>query len=220
MQIDMEKFRDAFYVEAEEHLQHMEAALLQLELCNDDPELLNTIFRAAHSMKGASLTFGIEQVGKFTHILESLLDSMREGRVKATSDLVELLLESVDVIEALIGNARENSPLPPNLLAVTGRLENANQATPSGSPSKSNNLAIAATSSGPQNFLVRWIPSRAIFSTGLDPLLLLDEIRSLGTIESFVLKKDETARSRDAGMRPVLCRLRTGSLHRSKSIDH
>ena len=73
MKIDMRQFLETFFDEAEEHIEAMEAALLQLETAPDDAELLNTVFRAAHSIKGASSTFGVHAVGEFTHVLESLL---------------------------------------------------------------------------------------------------------------------------------------------------
>ena len=79
MQIDMNRFRATFYVEAAEHLEHMEAALLQLENAPQDSELLNSVFRAAHSIKGASTTFGLDEVGRFTHVCENLLARMRNG---------------------------------------------------------------------------------------------------------------------------------------------
>ena len=99
MQIYVSRFRAAFYVEASEHLQLMEAALLQLESSPRDTELLNTIFRGAHSIKGASTTFGIDEVGRFTHVLENLLERLRDGLLETTGPLVELLLTSVDVTD-------------------------------------------------------------------------------------------------------------------------
>ncbi len=63
----------------------MEAALLQLENAPRDTELLNTIFRGAHSIKGASTTFGIDEVGRFTHVLENLLERLRDGVVDTTA---------------------------------------------------------------------------------------------------------------------------------------
>ncbi|MEZ6092677.1 MAG: Hpt domain-containing protein [Pirellulaceae bacterium] len=102
MTIDMNKFRETFFVEAEEHLESMESALLSLENNPGDPELLNQIFRAAHTIKGASSTFGVEQVSRFTHVLENLLDRLRAGELNATADLLELLLNATDTLTALV----------------------------------------------------------------------------------------------------------------------
>jgi two-component system, chemotaxis family, sensor kinase CheA len=126
VQIDVSRFRAAFYVEAAEHLQHMEAALLQLESAPRDTELLNTIFRAAHSIKGASTTFGIDEVGRFTHVLENLLERLRDGILETSNELVELLLTSVDVIDGLIANAKDGAAVPANLEEVLAELTKVN----------------------------------------------------------------------------------------------
>ena len=68
MQIDLSKFRDTFFEEASDHLESMEAALLELESQPTDSELLNQVFRGAHSIKGASGTFGLKDVAAFTHV--------------------------------------------------------------------------------------------------------------------------------------------------------
>ncbi len=104
----------------------MEAALLQLESSPRDTELLNTIFRGAHSIKGASTTFGIDEVGRFTHVLENLLERLRDGLLETTGPLVELLLTSVDVIDGLIANAKDGALLPANLEHVFLELQRVN----------------------------------------------------------------------------------------------
>src|ERR1700754_1172037 len=95
MEIDMSRFRDAFFQECEEHLEHMEADLLRLERGENDAELLDDIFRCAHSIKGASGTFGFEDLTRFTHGLETLLDQVRAGHLEA-APIAALLLESAD----------------------------------------------------------------------------------------------------------------------------
>ena len=67
MTIDLTQFHDAFFDESFEALDSMEAALLQLDTGSPDPELINTIFRAAHSIKGGSSTFGFAETASFTH---------------------------------------------------------------------------------------------------------------------------------------------------------
>ena len=97
MQIDLKRFHTAFFDEAAEHLAVMEESLLALERMPEDGELLNRIFRAAHSVKGASGTFGFTDIAAFTHSLESLLDRMRDREIIPTPALVELLLKSANV---------------------------------------------------------------------------------------------------------------------------
>ena len=85
MQIDLKRFHAAFFDEAAEHLAVMEESLLALERMPEDGELLNRIFRAAHSVKGASGTFGFTDIAAFTHSLESLLDRMRDREITTHS---------------------------------------------------------------------------------------------------------------------------------------
>jgi two-component system chemotaxis sensor kinase CheA len=181
MQIDMSQFRAAFYVEAAEHLQYMEAALLQLENAPRDTELLNTIFRGAHSIKGASTTFGIDEVGRFTHVLENLLERLRDGILDTTSELIELLLTSVDIIESLVANAKDGAPMPENMEQVLSELRRVNGQAQAESVGKSAQ-AVAATVNAQAVYRVSLQPSREFFRYGQDPLLLLRELSELGTV--------------------------------------
>ncbi|MFO0976196.1 MAG: chemotaxis protein CheA [Planctomycetaceae bacterium] len=183
MQIDLNRFRAAFFEEASEHLQNMEASLLQLETQGSDHELLNTIFRAAHSIKGASATFGIDSVAKFTHVLENLLDRMREGTILPNSELCELLLKSTDVLSGLIQSEQTQCDPPEQTGDILRRLEAYSPETHSKAP------AVARSdSSAARTFEIRFRPSRDFFHSGQNPLLLLDEVRSLCT--SFEVTAD------------------------------
>ncbi len=184
MQIDMGQFRAAFYVEAAEHLQHMEAALLQLENAPRDTELLNTIFRGAHSIKGASTTFGIDEVGRFTHVLENLLERLRDGIVDTTSELIELLLTSVDIIDGLVANAKDGAPMPENMEQVLNELRRVNGQAGNESAAKPQAATVAAVQLR-NAYRVTLQTSREFFRFGQDPLLLLRELFELGTVSKI-----------------------------------
>ena len=203
MQIDVSRFRAAFYVEAEEHLDHMEAALLQLEDAPSDPELLNTIFRAAHSIKGASLTFGIEEVGRFTHVLENLLDRLRDGKLSTSSELIELLLSSIDVLEGLIANSRDGAPIPEQLDAVFTQLQVANGDAPTSGGQKTNQALAAAVQTGTVTYRIEFRPSREFFRFGQDALLLLRELTEIGQVQN--VKVDCSAMPALEEMQPDAC---------------
>ncbi|HBJ38909.1 MAG TPA: chemotaxis protein CheA [Planctomycetaceae bacterium] len=206
MQVDLNRFRAAFFIEADEHLQHMEAALLQLESASGDTELLNTIFRAAHTIKGGSTTFGIDEVGKFTHVLENLLERLRDGELTANSELVELLLSSVDVIYGLVSNAKDNTPLPENLHEVFLQLQRVNGKEPAvGQAASALDEQSAAITSGSRNFRVKLLPSRTFFHFGQDPLLLLRELSELGTV--LRIHVDDSQLPSLAEMDPEACYL-------------
>jgi two-component system chemotaxis sensor kinase CheA len=186
MQIDLNRFRAAFYEEAGEHLENMEAGLLALETSGGDSEVLNTIFRAAHSIKGASATFGMDQVAKFTHVLENLLDRMREGEILPTNDLCELLLKSTDVLSGLI-QAEKNNIAPPSQVDDTFRALQQYSSVSAVTQAKPIVSAVAATSTG-QKYEIRFRPSASFFHSGQNPLFLIDELRQLST--AFEVKAD------------------------------
>jgi len=102
MSIDLSQFHQVFYDESFEGLDSMEELLLSLSEGDADNESVNTIFRAAHSIKGGSATFGFSAVAEFTHILESLLDEMREGQRDVTTEAISLLLQSVDCLREML----------------------------------------------------------------------------------------------------------------------
>ncbi len=218
MQIDMSRFRAAFYVEAGEHLEQMEAALLQLESNPSDIDLLNTIFRAAHSIKGASTTFGIEEVGRFTHVLESVLERLRDGGIRTCTDLIEVLLSSIDVIKGLIAHTRDGADLPNNVDDILSRLHQYNDST-----AKSPQMADPSIPLGRQlaasKYVVIFKPCRACFRFGQDPLMFLRDLHELGEVTSLTLDESELPRLED--INPEDCYLTWKvELVTSKSIQH
>ena len=85
MSIDLSQFFEVFFEESFEGLDVMETELLNLVPGEEDLETINTIFRAAHSIKGGSATFGFNSIANFTHVLETLLDQIREGQRNISS---------------------------------------------------------------------------------------------------------------------------------------
>jgi len=94
MSIDMSQFYQVFFDEAAEHLVSMEALLLGLNLDAPDADQLNAIFRAAHSIKGGSGTFGFTDMADVTHVLETLLDRVRKNEISLTHDMVDAFLQA------------------------------------------------------------------------------------------------------------------------------
>ena len=130
MQIDLERFRETFFQDAGEHVAHMEAGLLALAAGDVNLELLYAIFRGAHSIKGAAGTFGLVKTVGFTYAMEGLLDGMRSGQVDADKTRIDLLLEAVGVLAALLDSARRGTAGPANLVAVRERLTVAQRSGP------------------------------------------------------------------------------------------
>ena len=109
MSFDMAQFHQVFFEESFEGLDIMETGLLNMDPGTVDAEEINAIFRAAHSIKGGSGTFGFMHASEFTHVIETLLDEMRDGRRQVTTDAVNVLLQSVDVLRDMLTAARNSS---------------------------------------------------------------------------------------------------------------
>lgn len=102
MSIEIDQFHGVFFDESREHLQRMEQELMDLDLASPDAEQLNSIFRAAHSIKGGSGIFGFEALIGLTHIMENLLDKARKGTTKLNDNIVNVLLETVDLLKVTV----------------------------------------------------------------------------------------------------------------------
>src|SRR5688572_4279784 len=98
MSNDVARFRQTFITESLELLQDMEERLLLMESGQSDTEMVNAVFRCAHSIKGGAGVFGFTQITSFTHILEALLDQMRDGKIGITPQTIGLLLEAKDIV--------------------------------------------------------------------------------------------------------------------------
>ncbi|MEQ1579633.1 MAG: chemotaxis protein CheA [Steroidobacteraceae bacterium] len=197
MALDLEQFHDAFFEEAFEALDTMESALLKLNIGNPEPELVNTIFRVAHSIKGGSATFGFTEVASFTHTLETLLDELRGGRMQVTRALSDLLLKSVDVMREMLRSVQHKTPIDTQRVAdLQFDLELAilqkNQApaaaaepatAPPVAPNEGSHAASRTVMPGQRRWQIGFRPYPQLLLRGNDPLRLLRELQELGSLE-------------------------------------
>jgi len=102
-----DEYLQTFVVECRELLEQMEEALLIVEQAAEDPEIINAIFRAAHTIKGSAGMFGIDPVVEFTHAAESVLDRVRSGDLEMSALLAALFIEAHDHLKELIGHVAE-----------------------------------------------------------------------------------------------------------------
>jgi two-component system chemotaxis sensor kinase CheA len=110
---DLTQFHQTFFDEAQEHLDEMERLLLAVDIHAPGAEELNAIFRAAHSIKGGSGTFGFNDMADLTHVLESLLDKVRNNEMALSNDIVEASLQAGDVIRKQLQGHREGFDVAP-----------------------------------------------------------------------------------------------------------
>ncbi len=97
--MDVSDFYQTFFAEADELLAEMERHLLALDCASPDQEILNAIFRTAHSIKGGAGTFGFSVLQQTTHLLENLLDDARSGQRRLSGEMINLFLESKDIMQ-------------------------------------------------------------------------------------------------------------------------
>lgn len=190
MAIDLRQFHRTFFDESLEGLAGMEADLLQLEHGLDTPgfapdaEQLNRIFRAVHSIKGGSATFGFTGVAEFTHVFESLLDDIRAGRQSVDPANIGLLLRAVDAVRELVTAARTGRVENVGMIgSVRSELEalmriNTNRA---GQPANE-----ASTSTNHDGWQIDFHPKPEFFASGNDPLRIVHELARLGPAQVTV----------------------------------
>ena len=175
--ISIAQFHKVFFEESLEGLDAMEAALLALDE-GGDAELVHSIFRAAHSIKGGAATFGFPDMASFTHEAESLLDQVRDGRRAIDKPIVELMLRTVDCLRGMFDRAQAGQPLADagseslkqQLAAAVGREIPA---------AVTKAVAKPAASSG---WIIQFRPHAGMLAGGNDPLRLLRELAALGQL--------------------------------------
>ena len=187
MALDLEQFHDAFFDESYEALDTMEAALLKLNVGAPEPELINTIFRVAHSIKGGAATFGFAEVTSFTHTCETLLDELRANRMQVTRQLSDLLLKSVDVIRDMLRAVQHKEPIDAQRVAdLQFDLELTiaqKDATPAAPAPADEPVAQPPTTRAAHRWHIHFQPQPQLFVHGNDPLRMLRELADIGDFE-------------------------------------
>lgn len=116
LDMDMSEFHGIFFEETSEHLASLETLLVGLDREQPDPEAMNAIFRAAHSIKGSAGTFGFPDMAAVTHDLETLLDKARKGDLVLTEEIVDITLEARDVLLAQLDAHQGAAAVPQSVV--------------------------------------------------------------------------------------------------------
>lgn len=178
MVVDLSRFHQTFFEESLEALVAMESGLLELESGSDDPEKLNAVFRAAHSIKGGAGTFGFTKLAELTHALETILDRARTDRAALSAGAMSTLLGAVDHLGQTIHATKDNREL--DLDAHHGVIAQLEQLLKGGATAP----VVASVSPSPVSQLQRWKivfrPEPQILQQGNDVALILRELSRLG----------------------------------------
>ena len=118
----MDSHRAAFVAEAEDGITDLNNALLALEADPEDAEAMDDVFRVAHTLKGNAAAMGYEDVSDFGHALEDLLDAVRQGDREVTPELMDLLFEGVDTVEAMVSEIADTGDVSTDPSDLESRL--------------------------------------------------------------------------------------------------
>ncbi|KQR77767.1 chemotaxis protein CheA [Rhizobium sp. Leaf341] len=105
--MDMNEIKEIFFQECEEQLAELESGLLRLNDGDRDPETVNAVFRAVHSIKGGAGAFGLDDLVSFAHVFETTLDCVRSNKLEPTQEVLKVMLKSADVLADLTNCARD-----------------------------------------------------------------------------------------------------------------
>ncbi|RMP66405.1 Chemotaxis sensor histidine kinase CheA [Pseudomonas syringae pv. atrofaciens] len=186
MSINLDQAQQTFIVEARELLQAMEESLLQLESEPGDQDAIGAVFRAAHTIKGSAGLFGLTPIVSFTHIVEDVLDRLREGSVSVNAELIAVLLKSGDhMLELIDVVASRGQQLQQPALEREAALRQALQVfqAPASAGAADSASASVVSDDEPSAEVLWHISLRFgvdVFRNGMDPLSFLRYLNTLG----------------------------------------
>ena len=204
--MDLDDALETFIVECRELLEDMENALLGVERADEKEEMVNAIFRAAHTIKGSSGLFSLDHIVAFTHVVESVLDRVRSGKLHIADQLVVVLLSCCDHIRALVdavadgehqGNAGLQQQGEPLITQLRTFLEPSVQPTQSAVPAtvaqaEANDHVQRINEQGVNadhwHISVRFGPE--VLRNGMDPLSFIRYLETMGSIRGIATLAD------------------------------
>lgn len=197
MNIDMSRFYQVFFDEASEHLAAMEGLLLDLDVESPDLEMLNAIFRAAHSIKGGAGTFGFTDMAQMTHILETLLDRLRKQEMQPTTEMIDAFLQAGDVLRAQLAAHQDGTEYDdPRIAAIAARLERLAQLDAPGDESLTEPPAAAHFHAEAAAWLIEFSPDVLELQPDADLQALADALAELGAFARLAPDRTDGCRWR------------------------
>lgn len=184
-----------FLVEADELLAKIEEVVLDLQGREPQGEDINQLFRAFHTIKGSGAMFGFDAVADFTHHLENALDKVREGQLPLSEALLELILAAKDQIKALLDATKNEEPLPAKksediIAAVSALCGGVSKESHPVSEAISEDARGAETTGSQKRWKVLFRPHARILDAGLNPALILRDLRELGECRIIAHSED------------------------------
>lgn len=195
MAVDLSRFQESFFTESAEHVETIESGLLALEQRPKDLDLLNRIFRGAHSIKGNAGMFHFTAIAELTHKMENILDDLRNEKMPVTPHVIDVLLRALDGLKGLLDAAQGGEAADE---AAIHELESELEACQKGT------TATAHERSSPENapkgspsqaatwrmIQIDWSPLPELFQRGMDPAQIFKELHELGMVKVLQVRTD------------------------------
>ncbi len=202
----LDQLKQTFFDECSEALQQIENGLPDIRDGAGSEDTINAVFRSVHSVKGGAGIFGFEDLVKFAHVFETVLDEMRSGKLAATREIVDSLLQANDVLTDLIAMSRTGEAIPPDYGSeCRASLEQILRANSSGEQSEASDAAAAPADFEGLDFIpvrvdeldapeevgefeynITFRPKPELLINANEPLYILRELRKLGTLDLVV----------------------------------
>lgn len=181
----MEQFKKIFINDATELINDLEAAALAFENHPEDSEIIDRIFRVMHTLKGSSTMFGFDVISQYTHDLENIFDLLRDKKIKANANLIEITFQSIDHLKDLLNNPQLNNKKIKqqhnDLLAKINQIVEQYQISDIiDNEQKVELIPDKKEAISESTFFISFQPEPDIFLNGTNPLYLLSDLNDLG----------------------------------------
>lgn len=182
-----QEMKNIFYQEANELVEQLEQDILSLESNIGDKDIINRIFRAAHTIKGSASFVGFMNLSSFSHKMENVLDLVRKDEIVVNEILITVLLNGLDAIKRLLAEP-ENEALI-NDEQILSTISEFNQFLPNQSGNAIDTPKM--TKQEDTIYKIDLVFNKEIFETGTDPLILIDELLGMGEIVEYNIRTSE-----------------------------
>ena len=177
----IDQHKQAFLEEAREILVELESALLALNENRGDKELVGRAFRALHTIKGSGAMFGFDELAGFTHNLENAFDEVRNGRLSVTEELINLSLAALDQIKTMLEEPGSGAGKSAASLEILSKLRQLTGKSEIRAAAPAPTATLTAPKGPTQDWQVHFSPGPDLMRAGANPLLLLRELKQLGS---------------------------------------
>ncbi len=177
----MDNFQKKFLEEAGDLINQLEQALLTLEQDTENPDLVDSIFRIMHSLKGGGGMFGFDNISSYTHKLENMYDQVRQKKLRVSREMLDITFESADHITSMLNDdGSKTDQIMKNEAILNKRIDAILDGDSAAVAVSSEDVEMEAPAQGASSFYVRVKPYERIQSNGTNPFLLIDELVGLG----------------------------------------